>query len=464
MLTEGLLNRTLGNLLGAWRTLADPAQQAGLRVKPDLPGRDLERVRERMRECLAARGGVVSAKARAASLGQAYLTLNEQGKRRFLGVLAHDFALAPDALEEAIEAYRAAASEEARLAAEQRLRRSLRLPARQLLMQFNALPQGVRFLVDLRADLRRLGQGDPWLAHLEQDLKDLLSSWFDIGFLDLERLTWESPAVLLERLIEFEAVHEIGNFEALKRRLDASDRRVYGFFHPRMRYEPLIFVQVALSSGLPESIQSLLQAGEPEAAADTAVFYSISNAQPGLQGVNLGDFLIKRVVDDLRREFPRVRTFATLSPVPGLRNYVRDRVAEGGTGAVLSDAERESLRAACGHDDLGGVLATDAWLTDERVGAALRGPLLRLAAHYLVNERRRGRVLNPVANFHLSNGAGIERINWLADTSEKGAAESLGVMVNYLYNLNDIEKNHEAYRESCEVRVSASVRGLLAGA
>ncbi len=456
---------TLDSLRNAWRSVAGAAANDDtLRVKPDLPEKDADRVRQRMQECLQARGGVVSAKARAAGLGRTYLDLDDIGRRRFLHILAHDFAVPRDALEQAIAAYQHADTARARLQCEQRLRDALKLPARELLMQFNALPQGVKFLVDLRADLRSYGQDDAWLLSLDTDLKNLLSSWFDIGFLDMKRLTWDAPARLLEKLILYEAVHEISSWDDLKGRLDAVDRRAFAFFHPRMPDEPLIFVQVALSSGLTASVQTLLDPRrtpvDPE-RADTAVFYSISNTQPGLQGVNLGDFLIKRVVDHLQRELPRLKTFATLSPIPGFVDYVRRLFRHNAATASLPEDEVAAVAAHFGHTDLDRILGDDGWLADDTAREVLRNPVLRLAARHLVEDRRRGRAANPVANFHLSNGARIEQLNWLADTSPKGLRESAGVMVNYLYKLSDIEKNHEGYRETCDIVVSNAVRSLL---
>jgi malonyl-CoA decarboxylase len=456
---------TLGNLRNAWRSIAGVAAgDDSLHVKPDLPEKDAQKIRERISECLQAKGGVVSAKARAAGLGRTYLDLDDTGKQRFLHVLAHDFGVSHGALDEAITAYQHADTAVARLEQEQTLRDTLRLPARGLLMQFNALPQGVKFLVDLRADLRRLNQGDAWMLNLDRDLKSLLSSWFDIGFLDMRRLNWDAPATLLEKLIQYEAVHEIPSWDDLKGRLDAADRRVYAFFHPSMPEEPLIFVQVALSSGLSTSIQTLLDPGrtsvDPE-RADTAVFYSISNTQPGLQGVNLGDFLIKRVVDHLQRELPRLKTFATLSPIPGFRDYIKHSFAHDAATESLPEDELAALQSRFTHTDIDRILAEEDWLADADAAQALQNPVLRLAARYLVTERRRGRAANPVANFHLNNGARIEQLNWLADTSAKGLRESAGVMVNYLYKLSDIEKNHEAYRETCDIAVSNPVRSLL---
>ena len=201
-----------------------------------------------------------------------------------------------------------------------------------MLTQFNALPEGVKFLVDMRAELMTMARRDPVLAGLELDLKALLASWFDIGFLELTRITWDAPAALLEKLIVYEAVHEIRSWTDLKNRLEA-DRRCFAYFHPRMPEEPLIFVEVALVQGMSDNVQSLLDEARRSAirsTADTAIFYSISNCQRGLAGISFGDFLIKRVVDSLAAELPHVKTYATLSPIPGFRAWLDQRLIEEG--------------------------------------------------------------------------------------------------------------------------------------
>jgi malonyl-CoA decarboxylase len=332
-------------------------------------------------------------------------------------------------------------------------------------MQFNSLPEGVKFLVDMRSDLLRYGQGDPWLQSLEKDLKGLLVSWFDIGFLELKRITWYSPAALLEKLIAYEAVHEIRSWDDLKNRL-GPDRRCYAFFHPRMPDEPLIFVQVALVSRMSTSIQEVLDvpiATRNPVTANTAVFYSISNAHWGLQGVSFGSFLIKRVVDQLAQELPGIKTFVTLSPIPGFRRYLDRRLDEHESAAPRGSGHEvlaPLLQASGGAGALRALLADPKWHEDLRA-QKLQEPLMRVCAHYLLREKVRGRALDRVANFHLSNGALVERINWLGDVSAKGMEQSLGLMVNYRYRLADIEDNHEAYRTSGEVAASAGVKRLL---
>src|SRR5258708_3096859 len=324
---DGVFDRTLNNLRGAWRDIAESARSAiGAPPRPELPREDAERLREQMQNCLDGRGGEVSARARAADLGRTYLGLNATGRERFLRILAESFDVDRGAVDAACERLAQAEGAE-RLRAERALRRALEPPRVRLLTQFNALPEGVKFLVDMRAELMRLSREDAELGALEQDLKALLAGWFDIGFLELRRIDWESPAALLEKLTVYEAVHEIRGWTDLKNRLEA-DRRCFAFFHPRMPDEPLIFVEVALTRGIAASIHPLLAENAPisdPASADTAIFYSISNCQNGLAGISFGNFLIKRVVDNLAAELPKLRNFATLSPVPGFRRWLAAR-------------------------------------------------------------------------------------------------------------------------------------------
>ena len=459
----------LQRLRNAWR---DMAGSLSGNVRPDLSNdNDVRNLRKQMMDCLEARGGEVSARARAASLGETYLGLDLDGRRRFLQLMASGFDPDMNAVESAITGY-GSAGDDQRPQAEIDLRNALEPKRLRLLTQFNALPQGVKFLVDMRADLLKFYREDPHLKALEHDFRQLLASWFDVGFLELERISWDHPASLLEKLIEYEAVHEIRGWEDLKNRLE-TDRRFFAFFHPRMPDEPLIFVQVALVTGLAESVDTLLDAAAPIAEpddADTAIFYSISNAQSGLAGVSFGGFLIKRVVDLLREEFPGLKQFATLSPIPGLKRWLDisldDRSFE------LSESEHKALVTAGGFDDSGDVppkdllerlLGTESWHQDENLNEILRPLLTRAAAEYLARGKRSDgiRALNPVANFHLTNGARIERLNWLGDRSENGLNQAAGLMVNYLYDLEKIEANHEAYSINGETALSPQVKRLL---
>jgi malonyl-CoA decarboxylase len=307
---------------------------------------------------------------------------------------------------------------------------ALRMTRRMLLLRrFNLLDRGLRFLVDLRADLLEALTVHPDLAPLEDDLQALLSAWFDVGLLEMRQLTWHSPASLLEKLVHYEAVHAIASWTDLKNRLD-SDRRCYAFFHPRLPDEPLIFVEVAFADEMADAIAPLLDEAAPVAdarRARVAIFYSISNTQRGLRGLAFGNFLLARVIEDLRRQAPRLKTFATLSPIPGLRNWLT-RQSAGEIAALAGYDSARLIQRAGGPADL----------QLEVLGAAdklpLRSALVRLAAHYLARQDAQRRPLDPVARFHLGNGARLERLNWAADRSDKGWRQSYGLMVNYLYD------------------------------
>ena len=295
------------------------------------PERMLERIRQQLQECADNRGGEVSTRQRAARLAQTYLQLDDAGRLAFLRMVALEFGPEPTRIAEAHAEYEAALGTDSQWEAEGRLREATTSARIRILTQFNAIAQGVKFLVDMRADLLRHLRDAPELAVLDHELEAALTTWFDVGFLELTRLTWHSPAALLEKIVEYEAVHEIASWRDLKNRLDA-DRRCYAFFHPRMPMEPLIFVEVALLEDLADNVQKLLDEHAPvfdSSRATTAIFYSISNTQPGLRGVSFGNFLLKRVVDDLKRDFPKLKTFATLSPIPGLVTWAsthRDKV------------------------------------------------------------------------------------------------------------------------------------------
>jgi malonyl-CoA decarboxylase len=333
------------------------------------------------------------------------------------------------------------------------LRAALTPPVNALLRLFTGLDNGVKFLVDLRADVLRLSTADR--VDLENELTAHIATLFDVGLLSLRRITWSAPASLLEKLIEYEAVHAITSWDDLKNRLD-SDRRCYAFFHPAMPDEPLVFVEIALTADIATELAPLLDARSADADLDavtTAVFYSISNCQPGLAGVNLGTALIKQVVEALRRDLPQLHRFVTLSPIPGFRDWVERQLADGAPD--LGARERDLLPAEPAR-----VLArlNDAeWEVDE----AIKPALVALCARYLVSTRD-GRVADPVGNFHLANGAAVARVNWMADPSPTGRARSFGVMTNYMYELERIAERTEAYAARGEVAMSPEVRELLA--
>jgi malonyl-CoA decarboxylase len=459
----GLLDRALRRVSSLWRDMA-AAVGAGAATTD---------FTERLRTVLEAKGGEVSARARAAELAELYRSLDAPGRTDFLRALA-SFDCDPEAVSRAMERVAAAADPAERAVATARLRHALEPPRIRVLRAFAAIPDGVKFLVDLRAELLARRDGDKLLEALETDLKGLLAAWFDVGFLDLRRIDWNSPASLLEKLVQYEAVHRIRSWRDLKNRLE-SDRRCYAFFHPRMPEEPLIFVEVALVRGMADSVQRLLDEKAPvldPAAADTAVFYSINNCQRGLDGISFGNFLIKRVVGELAKEFRNIKTFCTLSPIPGYRKWLEARLA--GAEPVLSEEERKALRGlaplvpelgaeADAVEILRLLLARRPPWREEAAAKVLAPILTRLCARYLLLEEapgRPGRALDPVAHFHLSNGARIERINWRGDISDNGLRQSFGLMVNYLYDPARIEENHEAYVGEGRRAAAAVIRRL----
>jgi len=325
--------------------------------------------------------------------------------------------------------------------------------------RLNAQDQGLRFLVDLRADMLRWKKQVAGLQTLDRELQELLSNWFDVGLLDLKRLTWDSPASLLEKLIVYEAVHEIASWSDLRHRVAAEDRRCYAFFHPRMPDVPLIFVEVAFTAAMADNVQAVLDFNTPDPdvnKARWAIFYSISNTQPGLRGISFGNFLLKRVIDELVAEKPKLRSFATLSPMPGFADWLAKLDADTVEAMVREKDSRDN------HTSSRHVPDGARWVEQLRKAATatrsrdvVKRAGLRLAAHYL-HTLRAGQPADPVARFHLGNGARIERVNWAADTSDKGIAQSCGMMVNYVYELDELDENLARLLEGCP-RVSREI-------
>jgi malonyl-CoA decarboxylase len=339
-----------------------------------------------------------------------------------------------------------------------RLQEVVESPRQEFFRRLNLAPGATAEIVAMRRDLLRILNGDPSLAAVDADLRHLLYSWFNRGFLVLKRIDWQTPAAILEKIIRYEAVHEIQGFDDLRRRLDPADRRCFAFFHPSLVDEPLIFVEVALTTEVPASIQTVLNEERKSARgavpATTAAFYSISNCQEGLKSISFGNFLIKQVVEELAREQPQLKTFVTLSPVPQFAHWLEQVMSEGGSD-IVTEADRVGLQ----------VLADPGWIEEPDEDGGLESTLMALAAHYfLLAKARDGRPIDPVARFHLGNGARLERINWQGDVSEKGLREAHGLMVNYRYDLKEIEKNHEAYANHAIVAASRGVRQLLRAA
>lgn len=381
----------------------------------------------------------------------AYGALEEAERDRFFESLATEFAPDPQAIDQAAEAFRQAPGPDTVIA----LQRAVEPPRQELFRRINAAPGGTQAMVALREALLPRLKHRPVLTAIDHDLVHLFRSWFNRGFLTLERIDWRTPAAVLEKLIRYDTVHEINGWPDLRRRLER-DRRCFGFFHPALLDEPLIFVEVALTVGIADTVQPLIETAEPVRdpyGADTAIFYSINNCQVGLRGISFGNFLIKQVVAELSRELPELRTFATLSPIPGFRSWLEGRLPE--------------LLARAGDSPIGrmlGWLRGDRWWRHDRAAAMLREPLMQLCAHYLLHEKSAGGApRDPVARFHLGNGARLLQINWLADRSSKGLATSYGLMVNYDYRPAEIVRNHEAFVKDHKVVAARPVETLARG-
>ncbi len=446
-----------------WSSIADRGSAYARVPEPDVPPDERAR---RLAEALLSERGEASGAAVARELQAAVRALPTEERLAFYRFVSEGFGPDPERLRAAASAYLEAPDVEhaSRLSAAAE-------PARQeLLRRMNMSPGGTAALVAMRRELLTRGRGDASLRPLDSDLRHLLASWFNRGFLELQRIDWNTSAATLEKIITYEAVHEIQGWEDLRRRL-AADRRCFGFFHPALPGEPLIFVEVALTRGLASSVQPLLAREEEGAeaaarAADTAIFYSISNCQDGLRGVSFGNFLIKQVVEELKAELPGLRRFSTLSPVPGFRRWLEPRLDD---PELLREDEAAAVQAALpdGQEEGAGalrlLLAAAPWIDAPAQAEAARRPLLRLCAEYLTScERGRGPA-DPVARFHLGNGAQLERINWLGNVAPRGISESYGLMVNYVYAPDRIEANHEAFVRGTVVR-SAEVSALMEAA
>ena len=391
--------------------------------------------------------GEVSGLALADEILSGYQALPPDERLAFFGLLSEQFEPDRQAIVDAAEAYRSNPEFDTRSV----LAKAVEAPRLRLFRRLNMVPNGTSRLVAMRGHLLDVIQERPELRALESDLRHLLIAWFNRGFLVMEQIDWTGSANVLERIIAHEAVHEINGWDDLRARL-AADRRCFALFHPAMPDDPLIFVEVALTDSVADAIAPLI-AKEREIAnvreTDTAIFYSISNCHDGLRGISFGHFLIKQVLEELRRDLDHIKQFATLSPVPGFCQWVTDTSPE-----VLAVDLQDGVAAA--RDILNGTEPLDpAELSDDS-----RALLMRLCAHYLLNETHKGEPMDAVARFHLGNGAALEQINWAADFSLAGIERSAGIMVNYVYRLEDIEKNHERYFAEGEVVASAAVRKL----
>jgi malonyl-CoA decarboxylase len=431
----------LERLLGRFR-------QRGRAKSPDAP-RDARHVSELCHALLSERGEVSSAR-RAAEVLAAYRSLDAAGLELFFDRLVEEFSPDPAQIRLACDAYQADPSQVNLV----RLRAAAESPRQELFRRFNMTPGATAVLVDLRRQLLRTLAGHPERVGIDADLIHLFRSWFNRGFLTLRRIDWRTSALVLERLVEHEAVHQVQGWRDLRRRL-AADRRCYAFFHPALPDEPLIFIEIALTTGIAARVQPLLDPDAPvidPVRTDCAIFYSITNCQAGLRGVSFGNLLIKQVVEDLGREFPRLRTFATLSPIPGFVKWLAS--GDGAERPKLSSAV-ERLVAASEREDS---------IDLDALADTARDEIKRLCAYYLLHARHGNEAYDPVARFHLTNGARLERLNWMGDTSPSGIKRSLGLMVNYVYRLDELERNHEAYATQHQIVASAEFRRLAAPA
>jgi len=407
-----------------------------------LPSNGLETLATRV----LARRGEATALASASELAARLEHLTPADETRFFQMLSERFGIDRDKVLAAAEAYLKDDSP----VHLRRLAEAVEAPRQELLRRLNMAPGGTRVIVKLRERLLSHLAGNPPWRTVDADFQHLLGSWFNRGFLYLERIDWNSPASLLERIKQYESVHEIANWSDLRRRL-APDRRCFAFFHPALEAEPLIFIEVALGRELAASIQPIL---DPEASASDpakathAIFFSINNSLTGLRGISFGNFLIKQVVVELQRELPQLKTFATLSPIPTFRSWLAGALKDA-SALDLEAADREALTALLQRPSIDAAALTP-----------LRETLTGLCAGYLAGTAGGPKPADPVARFHLGNGARLERINWLGDVSAKGMQQSFGMLVNYYYDLDNLELNHEAFAEEGKVALSKELARL----
>ncbi|BBN08147.1 malonyl-CoA decarboxylase [Marchantia polymorpha subsp. ruderalis] len=465
--------------------------------------RALEKIRDLMRDAIQMKKNELP-DLTLSKLREEYLKLDWESRQRALLVLATQFGVDRKRVHDLISHYESLstdggeesdAAEAARYRTEHDLRSALMPLSARLFEQMNGQAGGLKFLVDLRADLIATVKEKNLAAlrALDSELKGMFATWLGPACLELQQITWANSAALLERIVVYEAVHPISNLYDLKRRLGVG-RRCYGYFHPAIPGEPLVFIEVALTNEIVGSIQNVLFEEPPiaEEEATTAIFYSISSTQTGLAGIDLGHFLIKRVVRLLRQEIPNIQTFVTLSPIPGFLKWLlpklklQIRYAQVGAEDIIemSDPpsttfkenlllpeEESNLVEACGKDkeSISGMqilhdLLTSSdheWAKSAKLVEVLRAPLMRLCARYLIVEKKRGRALDQVTNFHVRNGASVERLNWMGDTSIKGLETSAGIMVNYIYRLENIDTNNQAYLNKGIIAASPAIEQYL---
>ncbi|MFV8816173.1 malonyl-CoA decarboxylase [Haliea sp. E17] len=427
------LARILGSVMDVGRVILN---RRGLISSPGIAPE--KALLEECRELLHHRGEA-SGLALALDILNKYQKAGEEDRLAFFRALAKDYE--PDALElrEAAKAYAGDPSRKHF----QNLSKAMESPRQKLFRRLNMAPGGTGILVKMREQMLDLENDHPELKPVSHDLRQLFVSWFNKGFLELRHIDWSAPALELEKIIAYEAVHEINGWDDLRSRL-RDDRRCFAFFHPAMEHDPLVFVEVALTDQVPGAIAPLLDQNRdmlPSNKANTVVFYSISNCHRGLAGVSFGNFLIKSVVGELKQEMPWLKQFVTLSPIPGFRRWLQ----KADISELVSGNMEEKVRAPIGRV----------------VESEIKEALMKLCAHYLVEEKAGTLAKDPVARFHLGNGARLHRLHWGADLTSKGRDQSAGMMVNYLYDLDRIEENHEAYFDQGTISVSRTITSLL---
>ncbi len=431
--TRSALEKTLSSIMVAGREIL-ATRKLSLPTRTD----PVESLVDLCKELLDHRGEA-SGLALAGEITECYRALPDAGRLAFFKALAEQFEVDGEAVLAAADAYR----DSKKVECLREIARSIEAPRQKLFRRINMAPNGTQTLVAMRGNLLKVLRSNPDLKGVDVDLKHLFVSWFNKGFLEMRRIDWSSPALVLDKIIAYEAVHEINGWDDLRSRL-REDRRCFAFFHPAFENDPLVFVEIALTDTTPGAIAPLLQQDRELPNLEkvsTVVFYSISNCHPGLGGVSFGNFLIKNVVEELKKELPTLKTFVTLSPIPGFRSWLQQ--------ADLSELVSEELAEKV-VQPLGSV-----------IDSAVYDTLEKLCAHYLLQEKSGGLARDPVARFHLGNGASLQGLHRAADLSAKGREQSAGIMVNYLYDLPKIEINHEAYFEKGQISVDRSISRLL---
>ena len=433
----GGLSGLLSSVISAGRDILARRRQTALEApSSDLLAKSKQLIHHR---------GEASGLALACEVVTDYQALDYSNRRLFFEALADEFSADKSAVLEAVNSYRLDPTE-ANLAA---LSRAAEAPRIRLFRRMNMAPEATPVLVKMRGEMLQASDDLPQLKAIETDLKHQFISWFNRGFLELRVIDWNTPASILERIIQYESVHAIQGWDDLRARL-SGNRMCFAFFHPAMPDDPLVFVEVALTEGVPDAIAPLIDQTKDDefgSTPDTVVFYSISNCHPGLAGVSFGNFLIKQVVEEVGKRYSTMKRYVTLSPIPGFCRWLATRETSIDLEEMRSMAKTDKAKAGD--------------FRDRFQASVRRDDLLSACARYLVEERRDNLALDPVARFHLGNGASLHAIHWAADLSDKGLEQSAGLMVNYLYDLRSIEENHDSYFDQGEIATSRDVARLL---